>query len=207
VPPEQLLNSIETRQQRVLRTARTALAQRPQPQPPTGVFTLRGDEVLEQARQRIDACEQDLLIALQPAGAAQLAEALRDAHERGVVITTLCIEACEHECGGCQGDIHRYQMAPIGALHWLVLVADQRSALLGQLSATSVEGVVTEHPLVVELASAYIKQSLALATIGGALAGRFEGLLSKQALQSLGRLYPGGDFTAYIQSLSGTVSS
>lgn len=206
VPPERLLSRIETGHKRLLSAARTALAQRPQPQLPTAVFTLRDDELLTQARQCIDACEQDLLIALQPAGAAQLADALRHAHERGVAITTLCMELCAAECDGCQGDIYRYQMAPADALHWLVLVADQRSALIGQLSATSIEGVVTEHPLVVELTAAYIKQSLALATLGGALAERFEGLLPQQARQLLDRLYPGGDFPAYIRSLSGIVS-
>lgn len=41
-----------------------------------------------------------------------------------------------------------------------------------------------------ELTLAYIKQSLALATLGNALAGRFEELLSQQVRQLLERLYP-----------------
>ncbi|MDE2150518.1 MAG: TrmB family transcriptional regulator [Gammaproteobacteria bacterium] len=207
VPPAQVLHGIESGQKQALTAARRALARRPRRRQPAAVFTLRGDELLAKARQLIDAGERTLLIAIQPAEAARLVAPLRAARERGVAITTLCLEACELECGGCQGEIHRYRLAPGGDVRWLVLVTDRHTALIGQFGAAAIEGVVTDQRLVVELASAYIRQSLALATLGSALAGRFEGLLSQEAQRLLDRLHPGGDFPAYIQSLSGSASS
>ncbi len=207
VPPEQVLHGIESGQQRALTSARRTLARRPLRRPPAAVFTLRDDELLAKARQLIEASEKSVQIAIQPAEAALLADPLRVAHERGVSITTLCLEACERECGGCQGQIHRHQLAPGGDVRWLVLVTDQRTALIGQLGATAIEGVVTDQHLVVALASAYIQQSLTLAVLGSELSGRFDGLLSQEARRLLDQLYPGGDFSAYIQSLSGSTSS
>ncbi len=206
LPPKQLLRSLESRQRRALSAARGALARVERRAEPAAVMNLRGDELLAKARQLVDATQKTLLIAIQPPEAAALADVLRMARERGVTITTLCLEACERECGGCQGEIHRYSLAPGGGVRWLVLVADRRTALVGQIGAAAIEGVVTDQRLVVELAAAYIQQSLSLAVLGSELAGRFEGLLSQEARQLLDRLYPTGDFPAYVRSLSGRVS-
>lgn len=200
VPPTQVLRGIETGQQHALTEARRTLAQRPRQRQPAAVFTLRNDELLAKARQLIGASEKALSIAIQPSEAAFLAEPLRAARERGVTITTLCLEACERECGGCQGEIHRYQLAPGGDVRWLVLVVDQRTALVGQLCAAAIEGVVTDQRLVVKLATAYIQQSLTLAVLGSELAGRFEGLLSEETQQLLKQLYPGGSFPSVTRA-------
>lgn len=207
VPPTQVLHGIENSQQHALTAARQALAQRPRQRQPAAVFTLRNDELLAKARQLIDASEKTILIAIQPTEAALLAEPLRAARDRGVTITTLCLEACEHECGGCQGEIHRYQLAPDDDVRWLVLVMDQRTALVGQLCASAIEGVITDQRLVVELATAYIQQSLTLAVLGSELSGRFEGLLSQETQRLLKQLYPGGLLPACNQSLNKTASS
>ena len=207
-PPKRLLAQLEQQQQRILNQAREALATLDSPTEPKPAFNLRGrGELLARARQDIDAARETLLIAIQPAEAAALAEPLRHARERGVVITTLCLEGCDGECGGCQGQIHRLQMAPQGSSRWLLLAVDQRHALLGQLDGATAEGVATAQPLVIELTSAYIRQSIALALLGSELAGRFDGLLSQQARQVFERLYPDGNFLAHIQSLGDVASS
>lgn len=194
IPPNQLLRGIEASQKRALVAAGHALAQRPQQREPVAVFNLHDGELLAKAQQLIDACEKTVLIAVQPQEAALLAEPIRMARERGVTVTTLCLQACEHECGGCQGEIHRVQLAPGDGVRWLVLVTDRSMTLIGQLGATAVDGVVTEQRLVTELAAAYILQNLALAVLGGELAGRVDGQLSQEAHQVLSQLYPGGAF-------------
>lgn len=190
VPARQLLRAIEGDQSRAMAAAKRALARPAQRGGAGNAFTLRDGELLLAARQLIDACERDLVIAIQQHEAASLAEPLRMASERGVTITTLCLEACERECGGCRGEVHRYQLAPRDGRRWLVLTADRRTALIGQSSEAGAEGVVTEQQLVVELAAAYVRQSLALAVVGDELAGRFEGLLSQQAQAVLAGLHP-----------------
>lgn len=207
-PPRRLLANLERGQRQTLDAAREALAALERDEASMAVFSLRAyDELLARAVADIEATQDTLLIAIQPGEARQLAEPLRRARERGVDITTLCLEACEHECGGCQGHIHRLQMAPEHGARWLLLVTDQSSALLGQISGASSQGLVTAQPLVIELTSAYIRQSLALALLGNELAGRFDGLLSRQARELFDRLYPDEDFLARIQNLGEPASS
>lgn len=206
-PPQALLATIDRRHQRTLAAAHEVLAELESPQEPAQAFTLRGrTELMERAHADIDSARETLLVAIQPPEAAQLAEPLRRARERGVAITTLCLEACERECGDCQGDIHRLQRAPDGASRWLLVVVDERLALLGQMAAASAEGLVTAQHIVVELASAYIRQSLTLDLLGNELSGRFEGLLSKQAQHLLNHLNPGRNFPAHNQSPVDTAS-
>lgn len=211
VAPQRLLAGIEAEQQQALGAARRALAQLPVGQQPAGVANLRGEELLAKARQLIHAARESLQVAVQASEAARLADALARAQERGVAITTLCLDACERECGGCCGEIHRYQLAPDSDANWLVLVAEQRTALIGQLDpaagVAADEGVITDHPLVVELTTAYIRQSLTLATLGSEPTEHVAAMLSADTRTLLDRLYPGGDFPAYIQGLSGPVSS
>lgn len=185
VPPAVLLRSIHARQQRTLKAADRAFAQLAGAEPPTTVFNLRGDELIARARQVIDACESTLSIAIQQPEAAALADVLQHAHARGVAITTLCLEACERPCAGCQGHLHRFQLAPQDGSRWLVLSADGGQAVVGRCNGPAAEGLVTAQHLVIELVDAYIRQSVALATLGSELAGRFEGLLSEQAKQLL----------------------
>ncbi len=188
VAPQTLLRGIGADHERVLTMADQALGGLAQAARPASVFDLRGEQLLRHALQLIDACKERLLIAIQPQEAAVLASALRQARARGVDIVTLCLEACGQPCGGCQGQLHRCDMAPADGSRWLVLVADRGKALVGRFHESMGEGLVTAQPLVIELAQAYVQQSLALAMLGDELAGRFDGLLSAQAR---GLLHPG----------------
>lgn len=207
VPPAQLLRGIEAEQKQALHAAEDALAQLPAGQRLAGVSSLRGDELLAKAGQLIHAAEQSLTIAIQASEASRVAQALRMARERGVAITTLCLDACEHECGGCQGELHRYRLAPTGDASWLVLIADRRTALIGQFQPGADEGMVTNHRLMIEIAASYIQQSLTLAALGSEPQEQVAAILSSGTRALLDRLYPGGDFPAYIQSLHTRPSS
>lgn len=202
VAPKRFLRSIEVNQRQVLRVAQNALARLSKRNSPAVVLNLRDDEILVSARQLIDDSKKSLLIALQPNEAAALAAPLRQARERGVAITTLCLEGCRNECGGCAGYIYRYRLVPAGDARWLLLVCDGHTALLGHIARENVTGVLTEQALVVELASAYVRQSVTLAVIGSDLAGQFTGLLSAEAQRLLDGLYPDGDFLARMRELS-----
>ncbi|HET7267237.1 MAG TPA: helix-turn-helix domain-containing protein [Oleiagrimonas sp.] len=185
VPPAELLRSIGTSQQRALKAADDALARLTEADSPAVAFNLRGDELLARARQLIDTCQSHMSIAIQQPEAVVLADALQQAYVRGVVITTLCLEACDAPCGGCQGKVHRFQLAPGDGTRWLVLSVDSAQAMMGQFDGPTAEGLVTSQHLVVELADAYVHQSVTLATLGDELAGKFDGLLSEQALRLL----------------------
>lgn len=205
LPPDQLLQRLEKEQLRNLGAAREALRGLSQNGEDTPVFNLQDQaELHEQARVLIDGARQDLLVAIQPPEAALLAPVLRDARARGVTITTLCMQACITECGGCQGDIHRYCLTPGQQVRWLLLVADNRQLVAAEFQACDTGAIFTEQPLVVALAVAYIRQSLALATLAGELGEEFHGLLSEHARQVLDALHPEGGFFAHLKSMSGT---
>ncbi|MEO7149008.1 MAG: helix-turn-helix domain-containing protein, partial [Rhodanobacteraceae bacterium] len=207
IAPKRFLRSIEVSQRQLMRAAQHALARLSRRRPRAAVLNLRDDEVLASARQLIDDSKKSLLIALQPDEAAVLADHLRQARERDVVITTLCLEGCSNECGGCSGKIYRHRLVPPGDARWLLLVCDGHAALLGHIAPENVTGVLTEQVLVVELASAYIRQSVTLAMLGSELAGQFTGLLSAETRRLLDGLYPDGDFLARMRELSDATST
>src|SRR5699024_8873778 len=126
------------------------------------VFNLDGrDTLLAHAQTTIDTTQRELLIALQPPDAKELAPHLLQARQRGVAITTLCMSACQQECGGCQGHIHRYNMADNQSERWLLVTSDQSRAIAGEIGRTRTSSISTQHGQIIELIAAYIRQSLA----------------------------------------------
>ncbi|HET7371714.1 MAG TPA: helix-turn-helix domain-containing protein [Gammaproteobacteria bacterium] len=204
VKPSQLIRRLDLRHRRTLAAAEKALAALETAEAAAPVYNLKNyGELLDQARALIDGAEKELVVGIQPSEAAALAEPLRDARERGVAITTLCMEACDAECGGCQGSIHRYNLGPANDARWLLLVADKSRAVAGEIAAAGATAVATRHRLIVELIAAYIRQSLGLATLADDLGDRFEGLLSRQAHEVLDRLQPKGSFLARLKDITG----
>lgn len=205
VPPERLLRRLEHEHARTLNAAREAMQSLSHTADSAPVFNLENPhELRDQVCTLVDGAEHHLLVAIRPPEAAWLAASLREARERGVVITTLCMEACATECGGCQGDIHRYCLTHGQQTRWLLLVADDRRMVAGEIHAHEVHAVSTEQPLVVALTAAYIRQSLALATLAGELGEKFHGLLSEHARQVLDALHPEGGFLAHLNRMTGT---
>jgi sugar-specific transcriptional regulator TrmB len=204
LPPERLLNGLNEAHTRALSDAQQALARLAPDAEATPVFHIADEaELLDQASMLIASASSHLLVAIQPIEAATLAPSLRAARERGVAITTLCMQACAAECGGCQGDIHRYCLAP-AAVRWLLLVVDDRRMLAAEMRAGEITAVTTEQRLITELAASYIRQSLALTLMAGELGEGFHGLLSEQALKVLDALHPEGGFLAHLKSMTET---
>jgi Cd2+/Zn2+-exporting ATPase len=203
MPLEPMLARLERQHRQRVGAAREALTELETAPRSAAVFNLRGrDELLAEARDVLESVRERLLVAIQPTEAAVLAPELAGARERGVAITTLCMEACPRECGGCTGDIHRCQLASPGK-RWLLLVADEERVLAGEMQGATTQAIATEQRLVAELAAAYIRQSLVLATVGGALGERFEGLLSLEARRILDGLHPEGGFIDWLHRVTG----
>src|SRR5579884_48100 len=125
VPPAELTRHLGSRFQETLGTAERALAAVTAPPEHDYVWNARGYEaVLDHARAVLDAAERELLVAIWPREASALAGELARAEARGVALTTLCLDVCPTECGGCRGRIYRYRVAPEQRGPWLVVVAD-----------------------------------------------------------------------------------
>lgn len=207
VKPEQLIRRLDKRHRRTLDAVEKALAALESADEAAPVFNLKSyKELMGQARALIDGATQELQVGIQPAEAGALADSLREARERGVIITTLCMEACSAECGGCQGSIHRYNLGPSNDARWLLLIGDKRQAVAGEITPAGAPAVATHHRLIVELITAYIRQSLALAILADDLGDQFKGLLSRQAHEVLDALQPKGTFLARLMDITGRKS-
>lgn len=195
-PATELLESMQREQRELFAAARAALPRRPAEAERSPVYALGTvAQVRAAVRTLVGGAHDTLLVAVQPLEAALLATDIREADERGVRITTLCLDACEPECGGCRGTIHRCARASDGAGRWLVVVADETDAVMAEFDGLEgVHAIQTRQPLVVHLASAYIRQSAALAVLGDELGERFNGLVSLQARRLLDGLRPHGGF-------------
>lgn len=193
-PATELLESMQRDQRDLFAAARASLPRGPAHAERVPVYALQTvAQVRAAARALIAGARDTLLIAVQPLEAALLAPDVRVAEERGVAITTLCLEACETECGGCRGTIHRCACAATRNSRWLVAVADDAAALVADFEgAEGVRAVETRQPLLVYLAAAYVRQSAALAVLGDDFGERFNGLVSLQARRLLDGLQPQG---------------
>lgn len=194
VPPRQLLAGIEADQRGRLAEAGRVLAEHPHANASRSIYNLSGGQLLIKARQLVETCQRSLLVAIQAAEAVQLADSFHAASARGVAVTTLCLQNCERECGGCVGSLHRHLVVPGGGPRWLIVVADESTSLVGQFGAAATDGAITQQRPMVELAAAYVRQTIALAVLGCELAAEhFQSLLSSQAKGLLEKLSPGGN--------------
>jgi sugar-specific transcriptional regulator TrmB len=194
VPPSELVGRIGSKFSENLSAARQALEEISEPPAYEYVWNARGyNSLLDHARTLIDAAQHRLLVATWTPEAQALAGSLAAAAERGVEITTLCLQACAAECGGCQGAIFRYRLAPEYAGRWLVLVQDGTETLAGEIGPSDEALTVrTRQRLLVELSAWYIRHSIALAGVVRDLGDRLPDLLSTQTLAALSSLGPGG---------------
>jgi len=151
------------------------------------VWNLEGYEVmLGRARELIENARGRLLLGIWADESRRLADAIAAAESRGVALTILCIQGCPDECGGCRGDIFRYPLANDAGTRWLVISADERELLVGQITAdgTAVAGV-TQLEAFVAVGSHYLRNAVAAAEIVRSLGPRITDVLDERALRAL----------------------
>jgi DNA-binding MarR family transcriptional regulator len=182
VAPAELTQRIGRRFQDTLSAARRALEELAAPPASTHVWSIQGyGALLEHAHSLIDATGGQLLVAIGRGEASALAEPLAHAESRGVTVTTLCLDACPAECGGCRGTICRSCAVASEGQHWLVLVSDDVEALAGEIGAQEeVLAVRTRQQLQVNLASWYIRHSMALTAVLSDLSRREDQILEPE---------------------------
>ncbi len=182
VLPAELTQRIASRFEETLSAARQALEELATPPASAYVWNIHGyDALLDHAHTLIDATQGQLLVAIGRQEAGALAGPLAQAEARGVKVTTLCLDACSVECGGCRGTICRSCAALAAGEHWLVLVADDAEALAGEIDRQGdALAVRTRQQLQVNLASWYIRHSMALTAVLSDLSKRQDEVLEPE---------------------------
>jgi HTH-type transcriptional regulator, sugar sensing transcriptional regulator len=165
------------------------------------VINIRGYETaIKHAGDAIAAGKDHLLLAVHPPEARALAEVVENADERGVDITTLCMSACETECGACRGRLYRYRVTDLEAAHWLLVVADATRVVATEIQGSEATAVETSQKLIAELAGAYIRNAIALATVVEDLGDSLESRLKPTTRRVLSTLGPAAG-TGFLDSL------
>jgi predicted transcriptional regulator len=191
VPPAELLRRLGGEFQAVAEETSRALEALSAAAEHEAVWNLRGyAAVLDQARTAIRAAQRSLLVAIRPEEARALRDDLAAAHARGVDVTTLCMAACAQECGNCEGRVYRYHVASSDGARRLVVVPDGAEVLAGEvLPDDEASAVKTRQRLLVDVSSAYIRHSIALATVVEDLGDRLDTMISphtRAVLDTLG---------------------
>jgi HTH-type transcriptional regulator, sugar sensing transcriptional regulator len=182
VAPTELTERIAGRFEDVLRATQQALEELATPAGTEYVWNIEGyAALLDHAHALSDATREHLLIAIGRQEASALAEPLARAEARGVVVTTLCLDECPIECGGCRGTICRSCAAVSAAHRWLILISDDAEALAGEIGLLDdALAVRTRQQLQVDLASWYIRHSMALTAVLSDLSRRQDQVLAPE---------------------------
>lgn len=203
LPAEELIQRLRGQFQEALDTTQQALNEVSSPAEYEYVGNTRGyPALLEQARALLSTARERVLLAVWPQEVLNLAEPLGQAEARGVEITTLCLAGCPQECGGCRGQIHRYQVAPEQRQRWLVVVPDRAEVLAGEIGpGEETLAVRTRQRLLVELATWYIRHSIALAVVVGDLGSRLGELLKAESRSILASLKVNGHQEGWLEHM------
>jgi hypothetical protein len=194
-PPAEFLERLRREHELAFDRARTALAAVKPADSDTTVINVSGYETaLQHAGDAVAATREHLLLAVHPPEALALAPVVQAAESRGIDITTLCMSACETECGGCRGKLYRYRVSEVDAARWLLVVADRRRVVASEIDGVDATAIETSQTLIAELAGAYIRNTIGLASVVEDLGDELENRLkpeTRRVLESLGK--PSGE--------------
>ena len=201
IAPEALIRRLSSHISEVLAAAQRGLEALAAPVKQTYVQNLQGrEQLLEHARDLINAANEQLLIALWQPEVGALAEALAQAQARGVAINMLCCQACAQECGSCRGSIFRYRVTPDQQAHGLIVIQDNDEMLVGTMGIQAT-AIRTHQPGLVQMTAWYVRHSIALAAVLTDLGGSLEAALSTETHQLLTVIGQGDSWLESVRRL------
>jgi predicted transcriptional regulator len=194
VPPADLMRRLGSDFQTVAAEIAQGLETLEVPPDHVPVLNVRGyAALLDHARAALRGARRSLLIAVWPDEARAMSDEVALAEGRGAEITTLCLAACERECGGCRGRVYRYQAARDGAPRRVVVVADGADVLAGEIADDGAANAVrTRAPLLIDICSSSVRSSIALAAVVADLGPRLDDAIGPATRAVLDAAAPAG---------------
>jgi HTH-type transcriptional regulator, sugar sensing transcriptional regulator len=171
------------------------------------VWNLEGyDNVLAHAEAVARDAKEHLLIGNWSNESAHLRPAVEQAQARGVEVATLCVQGCAAECGNCRGAVHRYPVAGADNSRWLMLAADDREVLMGQISPGSdARAAHTTLPMIVAVGAQYLRNTIAAAEIVRSLGPSLPKLLDRDSARAIQGPELAVDGRSWLKQLLATV--
>lgn len=206
LPPDRLTERLGSQFNQVLTAAHQSLSAVAEAHEDDYIWNVQGyDTVLERARALVAGASSHVVIALWATEAVALDRVMGEAVARGVRMTTLCLQACPEPCGACRERLFRYQVTPEPRHRWLIAVADEGEMLFAEIRADETAAMHTRQPHLINLASWFVRHSIALAAIVDDLGDGLEGALAPQTREMLDAVGPDGDgdWLSYMRRLLG----
>lgn len=208
VEPSELLGAMSHRFTRTVAATKQTLEALSRPVEEGYVWHIQGyDNLLAHARAVIQSTARELLVAVWPDEARELAGDLAAAEDRAVEITTLCLAACPEECGGCRGRVFRNRVVDTHDSRWLMLVPDEEMVMVAEIApGEETSSVRSRQRLLVSMTAWFIRHSIALAVMLQDIGEQLEARLAPQARSALAAVAPAGsrNWLAYMRELLST---
>lgn len=207
LPPEELLRQLDTQFQDALSGAGASLAGIRSDEEGDYVWNISGySQAIHSARGLLESARQQALIAIRAPEAQALSTTLSKTGSEGIQLTILCLQGCPVECGHCGGRVHRYPVQIDEERRWMVMVVDGIEMLAAEIRpAGTTWAVRSRQPLLVDMASWYVQQTIAhSALLSDLKARRVTETLSVDTLallESEGTGGAGSKFTHYMRRL------
>ena len=192
VPPHEVMGNIQAQVERTVEATNHCLEEIETHFEVDQVWNTHGyDVMIEHARAVVLAARKELLLAVSASEAKLLSAEIKKADQNGVKITTLCMSDCERPCPACRGMVHMQPSNIPNQARWLVITADGTEMLASEIrSRDAVQTVRTRQRLLVELASWYIRNRVALVTILMNGNGQIENWMNPEIIAILRDLGP-----------------
>ena len=204
--PGEMLGRISQTMEGHLSAAQHALDDLGRERPSPYVWNVEGYEnIISRAEQIVAGARERILLGVWSSESARLTDAVVAAESRGVQVVTLCVEGCAVECGGCRGEVYRYAVSGDAAERWLMLVADDREALIGQASRDDAAAAQTTLPVFVVMASQYLRNTIAAAEIARSLGPKLPKLLDASAAHAVQGAGLGAGGQSWMRRIAGAM--
>ena len=207
LPADEMLDRLSRTVEAHLSDARGALEGLGEAGDAAYVWNIEGyDNMIARAEAVIGGAQDRLTVGIWSSESARLSPAIAAAEARGVHVLVLCVQGCANECGNCCGEIYRYPVSNDADRRWLMLAADDREMLVGQVGPGSqAHGAQTTLAAMVAMTSQYVRNTIAAAEIVRSIGPRLPKLLdaeAQRAVQGAG-LAVGGE--SWLKRLTGAV--
>jgi HTH-type transcriptional regulator, sugar sensing transcriptional regulator len=166
IPPDELFQHLNRQFEGALQSARRLLLPLSNEVEDQYVQNLDGQaKLFQHAHDLMQEASTELLMAVWQAEAEALAEASAQAQGCGIAFTTLCFQACADACPYCRPPVYRFHVSAEDPSRWFIVVRDNAEMVIGIISPKQTVGIRTKQPRLVEMASGYIRHSIALAVL------------------------------------------
>jgi predicted transcriptional regulator len=166
LPPERLTERLNEHYDQLLAQTQQLLTAAVTREEEDVVWNLRDREtILQQAQGLIRSARESVVLALWQSESSLLADVMQYAQQRSIKLTTLCLQACPSDCGACPEHVYRYHAAPSDAQRWLIVVRDEEEMLFASFSEQQSSAMHTRQLSFVQMASWYVRHSIALTAI------------------------------------------